>query len=365
MPLHCGIIGVSGVGKTTIFNSLSGSRSQSAKTSFSPGKTNISTINVPDQRLYELEKFQKTERIVHATVEMVDIPGLIRTTGKGEGTGNKFLSDIRNADALVHILRCFSDDIIPHIEGSVDPVRDKETVDIELQLKDLESVEKKIQRVEKAAKVGDKEAKKALEVLQVYRRHLESFQPARTAPVSEDDTKYVSDLSLLSSKPVIYVCNVDDSSVAEGNEFTRKITSVPENDNTEVLFIAGAAEAEISELENPDDRLAFLNDLGLEEPGVNKLIRSAYRLLNLRTFFTVGPKEIRAWTIRNGMNAQQSAGVIHSDLERGFIRSEVIKYNDFITLGSEHACKEKGRFFIEGKNYLVQDGDLLHIRFNV
>jgi GTP-binding protein YchF len=364
MPLHCGIIGIAGAGKTTIFNSLSTTRAP-AKTSFIPGKTNISTIIVPDQRLYELEKFHKTERIVHATIEMTDIPGLLRSTGKGEGTGNKFLSDVRNADALIHVLRCFEDNNVPHVEGSIDPVRDKEIVDIELHFKDIESVGKKIQRVDKPARLGDKEAKKTLDVLNVYREHLESYQPARTVPLGEDDRKHVADLFLLTSKPVIYVCNVDDASAANGNSFTGKVKDLLVNENTEILIIAGAAEAEIAELENPGDRIAFLNDIGLQEPGVNKLIRSAYRLLDLLTFFTIGPKEIRAWTIRNGTNAHQSAGLIHSDMERGFIRAEVIKFNDFITLGSEHACKDKGKLYIEGKNYLVHDGDLLHIRFNV
>ncbi|MCX6259022.1 MAG: redox-regulated ATPase YchF [Bacteroidia bacterium] len=362
MALHCGIIGIAGVGKTTIFNCLSSTKA-TAKAGFSPNKSNLSTISVPDARLYELEKFQKTEKIVHATIEMVDIPGLMRSQGKGEG--NKFLADIRNADALVHVLRCYEDDSNPHIEGSVNPVRDMETVDLELQIKDLESVEKKIHRIEKAAKIGDKDAKKVLDILMVYKHHLENFQSARTVSVGVEDRKHVEDLALLSAKPVIYVCNVDAPSVSKGNKWVDKVKDALKDQETEVLVIAGAAEAEISELDNPDDRLAFLMDIGLEEPGVNKLVRSAYRLLNLLTFFTVGPKEIRAWTIKNGMNAQQSSGVIHSDLERGFIRAEVMKYNDFISLGSEQACKDKGRFFVEGKNYIIGDGDILHVRFNV
>ncbi len=365
MSLQCGIIGVANVGKSTIFNCMSATKAQTGKYAFSSNKSNISIINVPDHRLYELAKLQPTERIVHTTVEIVDIPGLTKGANKGEGVGNKFLADIRNCDALIHVLRCFDDENLPHIDGSVDPVRDIETVNFELQIKDLESIEKKISRMEKVAKSGDKDAKKALEVLHVYKNHLESFQNASTAPVSEDDRRYIDDLFLLSVKPVIYVCNVDDKSVHTGNKYVEAVKSYLQGQNTEILVIAGLLEAEIAELENEDDRMAFLSDAGLTEPGVNKLIQAAFRLLNLEVFFTVGPKEIRAWTIRKGATAPQAAGAIHSDLERGFIRAEVIKYHDFITLGSENACKEKGKLFIEGKNYIVQDGDILHIRFNV
>jgi GTP-binding protein YchF len=365
MGLQCGIIGITNVGKTTIFNCMSSTKAAASSFAFSASKSNISIINVPDSRLYELEKFQPTERIVHTTVEIVDIPGLAKGSNKGEGVGNKFLADIRNCDALIHVLRCFDDPNLPHVDGSVDPVRDIETVNFELQVRDLESIEKKLQRVEKAAKVGDKEAKQAAAVLSVYKNHLESFQNAATAPVDEQDKKYVDDLFLLSTKPVIYVCNVDDQSAVTGNHYVDRVREYLKNEQTEILVIAGKLEAEIAELENEDDRLAFLSDVGLTEPGVNKLIRAAYSLLNMETFFTVGPKEIRAWTIKKGMTAPQAAGVIHSDLERGFIRAEVMKYNDFITLGSEQACKEKGKLFVEGKNYVVEDGDILHIRFNV
>ncbi len=365
MGLQCGIIGITNVGKTTIFNCMSSTKAAASSFAFSASKSNISIINVPDSRLYELEKFQPTERIVHTTVEIVDIPGLAKGSNKGEGVGNKFLADIRNCDALIHVLRCFDDPNLPHVDGSVDPVRDIETVNFELQVRDLESIEKKLQRLEKAAKVGDKEAKQAAAVLGVYKNHLESFQNTATAPVDEQDKKYVEDLFLLSTKPVIYVCNVDDQSAVTGNHYVDKVREFLKNEQTEILVIAGKLEAEIAELENEDDRLAFLSDVGLTEPGVNKLIRAAYSLLNMETFFTVGPKEIRAWTIKKGMTAPQAAGVIHSDLERGFIRAEVMKYNDFITLGSEQACKEKGKLFVEGKNYVVEDGDILHIRFNV
>jgi hypothetical protein len=320
---------------------------------------------VPDPRLYELEKHQVTDRIVHTSIEIVDIPGLAKGSNKGEGVGNKFLADIRNTDALIHVLRCFDDDSLPHIEGSVDPVRDLETIDLELQVKDLESVEKKIERLERAVRTGDKDAKRGVEVLNKYREHIENFKNARVLEVKDDDRKFVDDLFLLTMKPVIYVCNVDEKSAVAGNLYVEKVRGFLKGQNTEILVIAGAIEAEIAELENEEDRRAFLNDAGLEEPGVDKLVRAAYKMLNLRTFFTVGPMEIRAWTIKVGMTAPQASGVIHSDLERGFIRAEVMKYKDFVKLGSEHACKEAGRFFVEGKNYIVEDGDILHIRFNV
>lgn len=366
MSLKCGIIGIANIGKTTLFNCMSATKAESSGFAFTSNKSNISIINVPDDRLYHLEKFQKTERIVPATVEIVDIPGLTRGANKGEGVGNKFLADIRNTDALIHVVRCFDDDTLPHIDGSVNPVRDKETVDLELQIKDLESIEKKIQRIEKVARVGgDKEAKKCIGALEVYKNHLENFQSARTAPVSEDDKKHIADIFLLSAKPVIYVCNVDEASLLKGNKYVEMLKEAVKDEDTQALVIAAKIEEEISELDQEADRLEFLREIGLEEPSVNKLIRSAYDVLNLISFFTMGPKEIRAWTLKKGMNAQQAAGVIHSDLERGFIRAEMMKYNDFISLGSETACKEKGKLFIEGKNYIVEDGDILHIRFNV
>lgn len=365
MGLQCGIIGITNVGKTIIFNCMSSTKAQASNFAFSSNKSNISIINVPDSRLYELEKYQPTDKTVHATVEIVDIPGLARGSNKGEGVGNSFLGDIRNCDALIHVLRCFDDPNLPHVDGSVDPVRDIETVNFELQVKDLESVEKKIQRLEKVAKSGDKDAKRGIEVLNIYKNHLESFQSARTAPVEEHEKRYVADIFLLSVKPVIYVCNVDEASAVKGNQYVEKVKEYLKNENTEVLVIAGKVEADISELESEEDRTAFLKDVGLSEPGVNKLIRAAYKLLDLETFFTIGQKENRAWTIKKGMTAPQAAGVIHSDLERGFIRAEVIKYNDFMELKSEQACKEKGKLHIEGKTYVVEDGDILHIRFNV
>lgn len=365
MGLQCGIVGITNVGKTTIFNCMSATKAQTGSFAFSSNKSNISIINVPDARLNELEKHQPTDRIVHTTVEIVDIPGLAKGSSKGEGVGNKFLADIRNCDAIIHVLRCFDDSSLPHVDGSVDPVRDIENVNFELQVKDLESVEKKIQRLEKVAKSGDKDAKHGIDVLNVYKNHLETFQNASTAPVSVDDRRFIDDLFLLSTKPTIYVCNVDEASAVNGNQYVERVKDFLKGNETEILIIAGKVEAEISELESEDDRMEFLREVGLAEPGVNKLIRAAYSLLDLETFFTVGPKEIRAWTIKKGMTAPQAAGVIHSDLERGFIRAEVMKYADFVALGSEHACKEKGKLSIEGKNYTVQDGDILHIRFNV
>ncbi len=365
MALQCGIIGITNTGKTTIFNCISNTKGETNAFAFSATKSNMGVIQVPDPRLYELEKHQVTEKIVHTTVEIVDIPGLTRGSNKGEGVGNKFLGDIRNTDALIHVLRCFDDEALPHIDGSVDPVRDMETIDFELQVKDLESVEKKLQRLEKLIRAGDKDAKRGVEVLEKYRDHIGNFQNARSLEINIEDRKHIDDLFLLTMKPVMYVCNVDGKSAITGNNHVEKVKEALKGTDAEVIVVAGAIEAEIAELENEADRLEFLKDAGLSEPGVDKMVRAAYRMLNLQTFFTVGPKEIRAWTIKMGMTAPQAAGVIHSDLERGFIRAEVMKYHDFVTLGSEHACKEAGRFLIEGKNYIVEDGDILHIRFNV
>lgn len=365
MALNCGIIGLTNIGKTTIFNCMSNTKAEASSFAFSATKSNIGKVDVPDERLYKIDSFIKAEKIIPATVEIIDLPGLAKGSSQGEGVGNKFLADIQQMDALIHVVRCFDDDNLPHIEGSVDPVRDKEIVDFELQVRDLELVERKIQRLEKVAKVGDKEAKKAVEVLTIYKNHLENMQGVKTAPVKSGDEKYIEELCLLTAKPVIYVCNVDEVSATTGNKYTEAFKEAIQDGQDEMLIIAGALEADIAELEDEDDRKAFLEDAGLTEPGVNKLIRSAYYILNLEVFFTAGPKEVRAWTIKKGMTAPQASGVIHSDLERGFIRAEVMKYNDFIELGSEQACKDAGKFHVEGKNYMVQDGDILHIRFNV
>jgi len=360
MALKCGIVGLTLVGKTTIFNCFSNARAHAG----GGMKANIGTIHVPDQRLYEIDKFIKSVKIVPATVEIVDIPGLTKGGSQAEG-GNKFLADIQQTDAVIHVLRCFDDDTVPHIEGSVNAARDRETVDLELQIRDLELVERKIQRVEKMAKSGEREPKHILDVLNKLKDHLENFQNARTFQVAEEDRKHIDDMYLLTAKPVLYVCNVDDESAVGGNAYSDEFKASMAHENAEILIVAGKLEAEIAELDDAEDRKAFLADAGLTEPGVNRLLQTAYHLLNLQSFFTAGPKEVRAWTIHKGENAQQAAGAIHSDLERGFIRAEVMKFADFIHYGSEHALKEAGKFHIEGKSYIVEDGDIMHIRFNV
>jgi hypothetical protein len=365
MALNCGIIGITNTGKTTIFNCMSNTKAEASSFAFSATKSNIGMVEVPDQRLIEIDKLIKSVKVVPATVEIVDVPGLAKGASHGEGVGNKFLIDIQQMDALIHVLRCFDDPALPHIEGSVDPVRDMEIVDLELQVRDLDLVMRKMQRVEKLLKLGDKDAKKALEVLHTYKDHLENFGNARTAPVEEDDKKHVQELQLLTAKPVLFVCNVDDASATSGNKYSDAVLKSLEGTGNEVLIVAGKLEAEIAELEDEADREVFLSDAGLSEPSVNKLIRAAYKALSLQAFFTAGPKEVRAWTIRRGMTAPQAAGVIHSDLERGFIRAEVMKYNDFITYKTEQGVKDAGKFKVEGKNYIVDDGDILHIRFNV
>jgi GTP-binding protein YchF len=365
MALKCGIVGITNIGKTTIFNCISKTKAQTSNYAFSASKSNLGVVDVPDQRLFKIAELVKPEKVIPATVEIVDIPGLAKGASLGEGIGNKFLDDIQRTDAMIHVLRCFDDENLPHVEGSVNPVRDMEIVDLELQIKDLEMVERKIQRMEKVAKSGDKDAKKAVEVLTKYKDHFENFQNARTIDIDEDNKRYVQDILLLTDKPVIYVCNVDDESAVSGNAYVDMVKEALKDSDAEVIVIAGALEADIAELETEEERLEFLNDAGLEEPGVNRMIRAAYKLLNLQAFFTEGPKEVRAWTIKKDMTAPQAAGVIHSDLERGFIRAEVIKYDDFINYKTEHAVKEAGKMKLEGKNYVVEDGDLMNIRFNV
>jgi GTP-binding protein YchF len=307
----------------------------------------------------------KPEKITPTTVEIVDIPGLAKGASQGEGIGNKFLEDIQRTDAIIHVLRCFDDENLPHIEGSVNPVRDMEIVDLELQVKDLEMVERKINRMDKITRSGDKEPLKVIETLKKYKDHFENLQNARTIDLTDHEKEAVGDLFLLTDKPVLYVCNVDEKSTVAGNKYVEMVKEALKGRKTEVLTVAGLLESEIAELESEEDRLAFLKDAGLTVPSVNKMILSAYSLLNLEVFFTEGPKEVRAWTIKKGMTAKQSAGVIHSDLERGFIRAEVIKYDDFVRLGSEHAVKEAGKMKLEGKDYIVEDGDMMFIRFNV
>jgi hypothetical protein len=365
MALNCGIIGITNTGKTTLFNCISNTRAESSSFAFSSSKSNLGLVNVPDPRLTGLADLLKPQKVTPTTVEIVDIPGLTRGSSTGEGIGNQFLGDIRNTDALIHVLRCFDKDDLSHIDGTVDPVRDLETIDLELQVKDLESVEKKIEKLTKLAKIGDKDAKKGLEVLKIYREHLESFQSIRTARVSDDDKRYIEDLFLLTAKPVMYVCNVEEDSAVAGNNYVKAVKKALEGQDAEVVVIAAGLESDIAELEDAADRDAFLKDAGLEEPGVNRLVRTAYSMLNLISFFTAGPKEVRAWTVRKGSSAPQAAGAIHSDLERGFIRAEVIKHQDYIELGSEAACRDAGKLAVEGKNYIVQDGDVVFVRFNV
>ncbi len=366
MALKCGIVGLPNVGKSTLFNCLSNARAQSANFPFCTIEPNVGMITVPDERLNRLAELVHPERVVPTTVEIADIAGLVRGASKGEGLGNKFLGHIRETDAIIHVLRCFEDDHVTHVDVTIDPVRDKETVDIELQLKDLETVESRIAKVEKQAKAGhDPEAKKMLRVLSLYHEALLQGKSARTVELEEADQKLAKELQLLTNKPILYVCNVDDASVSSGNAFVEAVRKAVQNEKAELLVIAAATEAEIAELESYEERQLFLEDLGLNESGVSKLIRLAYKLLRLETYFTAGPKEVKAWTYQTGTKAPQAAGIIHSDFEKGFIRAEVIRYEDYVHLGSEQACREAGKIAIEGKDYAVRDGDIMHFRFNV
>lgn len=365
MALKCGIVGLPNVGKSTLFNCLSNAKAQSANFPFCTIEPNVGTITVPDPRLNKLESLVNPERVVPTTIEIVDIAGLVKGASKGEGLGNQFLGNIRECDAIIHVLRCFDDGNIVHVDGSVNPIRDKEVIDTELQLKDLETIEKVIGGVVRKAKSGDKDGMKLLEIYEALKGHLESGKNARMYEMETEKWAMVRDLHLLTAKPVLYVCNVDEGSVKSGNAFVDQVKAAVQGENAEVLVLGAAIEADITELETYEERQMFLDDLGLDEPGVAKLIRSAYKLLNLQTYFTAGVKEVRAWTIRRGMTAPQAAGVIHSDFEKGFIRAEVIKFNDFVSLGSESACKDAGKLSVEGKTYVPEDGDIMHFRFNV
>jgi ribosome-binding ATPase len=363
--MKCGIVGLPNVGKSTLFNCLSNAKAQAANFPFCTIEPNVGVITVPDERLTELERLVNPQRVVPTTVEIVDIAGLVKGASKGEGLGNQFLANIRETDAILHVLRCFDDENIIHVDGSVNPLRDKEIIDTELQLKDLETIEKKLQKASRAAKTGDKEAAKAEAALLIYKNHLEQGKSARNAPVTEEDAKHIDDLMLLTQKPVMYVCNVDEASVVNGNAYVDKVREAVKGEGAEIIMISAAIEADIAQLESYEDRMAFLSDLGLTESGVTKLIKSAYKLLNLITYFTAGVQEVRAWTITKGFKAPQAAGVIHTDFEKGFIRAEVIGYADYVQYGSESAVKEAGKMRVEGKEYVVADGDVMHFRFNV
>ena len=364
--MKAGIVGLPNVGKSTLFNCLSNAKAQSANFPFCTIEPNIGVVNVPDARLQKLEDLVNPERVLPATVEIVDIAGLVKGASKGEGLGNQFLGNIRETDAILHVLRCFDDENIIHVDGSIDPIRDKETIDMELQLKDLETVEKKFEKVKRAAKTGNKEAQKEEAVLLAIKNGLEAGISIRAIDISpEDRNEFVSPLQFITDKPVMYVCNVDEGAAVTGNEYVEKVKAIVAQENAEVVVLAVGTEADITELETYEERQMFLEDLGLSEPGSAKLIRGAYKLLNLETYFTAGVKEVRAWTIPVGSTAPQAAGVIHTDFEKGFIRAEVIGYDDYVTYGSEAKVKEAGKMRVEGKEYIVKDGDVMHFRFNV
>ena len=366
MALQCGIVGLPNVGKSTLFNCLSNAKVQSANFPFCTIEPNVGVITVPDERLNKLAELVNPAKVVPTTVEIVDIAGLVKGASRGEGLGNKFLANIRETDAILHVLRCFDDDNITHVDGTVDPVRDKEVIDTELQLRDLETIESRIGKVAKMAAAGERDAKMQHEVLKRYQEVLTQGKSARSVVLeTKDEQKFAHDLFLLTNKPVLYVCNVDDASAVTGNKYVDAVREAVKEENAEILIVAAQTESDIAELETYEERQMFLEEIGLKESGVNRLIKAAYKLLDLETFLTAGPKEVRAWTYRKGSKAPQCAGVIHTDFERGFIRAEIIKYEDYIHYGSEAAVKEAGKMHIEGKDYVFQDGDIVVFRFNV
>lgn len=364
--MKAGIVGLPNVGKSTLFNCLSNAKAQSANFPFCTIEPNIGVVNVPDPRLSKLEELVKPERVLPATVEIVDIAGLVKGASKGEGLGNQFLSNIRETDAIIHVLRCFDNDNIIHVDGNINPVRDKETIDMELQLKDLDTVDKKLEKVKRASRTGNKDAMKEETALMKVKKGLEAGISVRAIDLTEDERiEFIEPTQFITDKPVLYVCNVDEDSAVSGNEYVDKVKEAVAGENAEVIVLAVGTEADITELETFEERQMFLEDLGLDEAGSAKMIRSAYKLLKLQTYFTAGVKEVRAWTIPVGSTAPQAAGVIHSDFEKGFIRAEVIRYGDFVKYGSEAKVKEAGKMGVEGKEYVVQDGDVMHFRFNV
>ena len=364
--MKAGIVGLPNVGKSTLFNCLSNAKAQSANFPFCTIEPNVGVVNVPDQRLLKLEELVNPEKVIPATVEIVDIAGLVKGASKGEGLGNQFLGNIRETDAILHVLRCFENDNIVHVDGSIDPIRDKETIDMELQLKDLETTEKKLDKVKRAAKTGNKEAQKEEAALLKVKKGLEEGKSVRAIELTEDERKeFIKPLQFITDKPVMYVCNVDEGAAVKGNAHVERVKEAVKDENAEVLVLAVGTEADITELEDFEERQMFLQDIGLEEPGSAKLIRGAYNLLDLQTYFTAGEKEVRAWTVKVGSSAPQAAGVIHTDFEKGFIRAEVIGYDDYVSYGSEAKVKEAGKMRVEGKDYIVKDGDVMHFRFNV
>ena len=364
--MKAGIVGLPNVGKSTLFNSLSSAKAQSANFPFCTIEPNVGVINVPDERLLKLEELVNPQQVVPATVEIVDIAGLVKGASTGEGLGNQFLANVRETDAILHVLRCFDDDNVVHVDGKINPIADKETIDIELQLKDLETVEKKLEKTKRAAQTGNKDAQAEASILEEVKIGLESNQSVRSLALDEDlKEDYIKPLQLITDKPVMYVCNVDENSAVNGNEYVDQVKASVKDENANVLVLAVGIEADISELETFEERKEFLEDIGLQEAGVSKLIKKAYALLNQSTFFTAGEKEVRAWTFPTDAKAPEAAGVIHSDFEKGFIRAEVISYDDYVKYGSENKVKEEGKLRIEGKDYVVKDGDVMNFRFNV